>query len=167
MKPIPDDVEPVPSNTVQVVALADAGSFARADAAVTFAELPHASKPPACADSRHRPLEVRRLSADEWIVASGVLEVVRSERKAILSPRVDASGKVIGLEVRDIGEGSCLGSLGFQNGDVIRSINSYVLGADWSAYAAIMGSINKSGEAVVRFDRSGRPMTVVYEVQGG
>lgn len=165
MRPIPDDALPAPRETASAT-LADAGSFAReGGGAARLAELPHSSKPPACADTRHRPLTVRHVAPDRWIIASGVLDVVRSERKAIVVPRVDSAGRVLGLTIEDVGDGSCLGALGFESGDLVRSVNSFPMLGDWSNFALVSASITKNGEAVVRFDRGGRPMTVVYEVE--
>ena len=166
MRPIPDDVEPAPRALAGAV-LADAGALARMDSGARWVATPHEpSKPAPCSDTRHRALTVRRVAPDEWIIGSGVLDVVRSERKAILVPQVDPAGRVVGLSIRDAGDDSCLGALGFEDGDLIQSINSFALEGDWSSFPTISASITKNGKAVVRFERGGRPMTVVYEVQG-
>jgi hypothetical protein len=164
MRPIPDDVQPVPSAPLEVSALADAGGAAAADAAPLFAQAARAPKAPVCADSHGRPVAVKRVAADRWIVGGSVIDVLRGERKAIVTPRLDASGAVVGWTLRDVGV-SCLAALGFQNGDLVRSVDSYALAPDGSTIDPIRHAIGKSGEAVVRFDRAGRAMTVVYEVR--
>ena len=167
MRPIPDDVEPVPKTASRAV-LADAGPLAaEGDAAVRLAEGAHTAKPAPCADSRGRPLGVRQLGPDRWIIASGVVDVIRRERKAIVSPQIDAQGRITGLAIVEVGTGSCLGAIGFVDGDVLRSINSQPMDADGLSSDTMYQSIQKSGAAVVRFERGGRAMTVLYEVQGG
>jgi len=164
MRPIPDEVEPVP-RTASSTELADAGPLARADAGQRYVATEHTSQPPPCSDTRHHPLEVRRIAPDEWIIASGVLDVVRSEEKATVSPQVDSAGRVTGVAIADVGENSCLAALGFQDGDVIKSVNDYGLTGDWSMFPVINASIGKNGSALVRFERSGRPMAVRFEVR--
>lgn len=165
MRPIPDDVQPVPKTAplgALVVPAAPAG-----DAGARVAEGPRGQKPPPCADARGRALEVRRIAPDRWLIASGVLDVVRNERKVVLSPRTDAAGRLVGFTVQDLGDRSCFGALGFATGDVLRSVNSLPLDADGLESAALYQSIIKNGAAVVRFDRGGQPTTVVYEILGG
>lgn len=166
MRPIPDDVEPVPTERTSA-RLADAGgiAIAIADAGGRYVATAHPSRPIACADTRHRPLAVRQVAPDRWIIASGVVDVVRSERKVIVTPQVDSAGRVLGLAIQDIGADSCLGALGFRDGDLVRSINSFPLEGDWSTFPAISASISKNGAAVIRFVRDGQARTWLYEVK--
>ena len=168
MRPIPDDVEPVPKSTAPGATLAAAAPLPSAADGGSRTDAPHAaSKAPPCADGRGRALEVRRIAPDHWLIASGVIDVIRSERKAVLVQETDAAGKIVGFSIQDIGDGSCLGALGFATGDVLRSVNSHALDTDGISSIPIYQSIMKNGAAVVRFDRGGRANTVVYEVLGG
>lgn len=166
MRPIPDDVEPVPRTSSRTT-LADAGPLADTDAAIRVTELSHTAKPAPCSDSRGRPLVLRRVSADRWLLALGVIDVIRGERKAVLTQQLDTAGRIVGLAIQDIGNNSCLGALGFQNGDVLKSINSNAIDVDGLTSPTIYQSIVKNGAAVVRFERGGHETTVVYEVLGG
>ncbi len=164
MRPIPDDVEPVP-RAARAEALADGGSVALLEGGPHFVELAHVDHPAACADARHHVLRVAQIANDRWVIARGVIDLVRSEKKTQLAPQIDpASGHITGLTIEDIGDDSCLGALGFRNGDLLRTVNGHDL-VDWSTYSAIYQSIVKDGNAVVRFDRGGRAMTVLYEVR--
>src|SRR5512140_2858696 len=69
MRPIPDDVQPVPRSSLESAKLADAGNVALADAAPRFVELPKTDRLPACADARHRTLRIRQVAPDRWIIA--------------------------------------------------------------------------------------------------
>ncbi len=163
MRPIPDDVQPVPRSSVEASKLADAGAVALTDAAPRFVELPHTDRPAACADARHRMLRVHQVAPDRWIIGRDVLGVLRTERKAQVSQQIDQNGVIVGMSIEDIGEGSCLGALGFRTGDLVRSINGQVL--DWSAWPTLYQSITKNTSAVVRLDRGGKSLTVLYEVK--
>jgi len=133
MRPIPDDVEPVPqfardlgdSDAGFRVAFSDEAGVHAAPGASA-----HASGPE-CVDTRHRPLYVRKWAVDRWSVGRAVMDAMRYD-KARLSPQLDASGHVVALLVDEIGTG-CLAVLGFQTGDMIRTINGQEL-ADWSSY---------------------------------
>ncbi|HEY1959791.1 MAG TPA: hypothetical protein VGH28_29480 [Polyangiaceae bacterium] len=165
MRPIPDDVEPVP-RTATATALPDAGlRLQRTDAGSHWVAGSHTSQPEPCSDTKHRPLEARRIAPDEWIIASGVMDVIRSEEKATVAPQIDATGRTTGLVIEDVGENSCLGALGFQDGDVLRTINDVALAADWSTFPVITASVNKNGSALVRFERNGHPAAVLFEVR--
>jgi type II secretory pathway component PulC len=163
MKPIPDDVEPVP-RFVRDARLVDGGAtHGLADAAAhTAAFEQEGGRGPECVDRSHHPLRVRQWAADRWSVPRGVLDAVRTD-KAQLAPQLDASGHVIGLLIEEIGDG-CLAVLGFHNGDLIRNVNGQEL-TDASAYYAIYRTIMKDGSAVVRFDRGGRSQAVVFELR--
>ena len=160
MRPIPDDVQPVPK-TAREASKMDAGASVVSEGGAHAAETAH-NDPQGCQDSRHHPLHVRQSAPDRWTVARAVMDVVRTD-KARVSPQLDASGHIVGLLVDEIVEGSCLGALGFQTGDLIRTVNGQELG-DWSNYSLIYRSIMKDGSAVVRFDRRGHPQTVLYEI---
>jgi hypothetical protein len=166
MRPIPDEAEPVPRSLGSSAALAPADTVASPDAGTRALAASHDSRPPPCADSRGRPLDVRQIAPDHWVVARGVIDVIRSERKVVLARQVSASGALVGLAIRDIGKDSCLGFVGFEDGDLLRSINGRPAGDGGFISSEIYASIVKNGAAVVRFDRGGRPSTVVYEVQG-
>lgn len=161
MKPIPDDVDPVPQSAMGAKHLGDAAVVALADAAPHVALGEHEA-PVACVDNRHRALRVQKLSADRWAISRGVIDAVRNERKAQISPVTDQLGNVIGASLESITD-SCLAVLGFMPGDLIKSINGYI--ADWNEWARTYQSIIKDGTAVVRFDRDGKAMTVLYEVR--
>jgi hypothetical protein len=164
MRPIPDDVEPVPQQA-RGTTLADGGGIALADAGARFVELQHTDRPAACMDARHHVLRVQQIASDRWVIGRGVVDLVRTERKAQMSQQIDAvTGHVVGLSVDDIGDGSCLGAMGFRTGDVLRTLNGRDL-VDWSSYGVIYQSIMKDGNAVVRFDRAGHTLTVLYEVR--
>ncbi len=162
MRPIPDDVEPVPASAHESAKLADGGAVAQADAS-RFVELSHTDKAPACSDSRHRVLRVHQVAADRWIIARDVLGVLRSERKAQVSQQLDQNGAIVGMSVEDVGEDSCLGAIGFRTGDLVRTVNG--LSLDYAAWSNVYQSIQKNGSAVVRLDRGGRTLTVLYEVR--
>ncbi len=161
MKPIPDDVEPVPQSAMGAKHLSDAGVLALADAAAHVAQNAHEA-PFECVDNRHRALRVQKLGADRWAISRGVIDALRNERKAQISPVTDQLGNVIGASLENVAD-SCIAVLGFQNGDLVRSINGYI--ADWNDWARTYQSIIKDGTAVVRFDRGGKAMTVLYEVR--
>lgn len=163
MRPIPDDVQPVPRSSLEASKLADAGAVAQTDAAPRFVELPHTDRPAACADARHKALRVHQVASDRWLIAREVLGVLRTERKAQVSQQLDQNGTIVGMSIEDIGEGSCLGALGFRTGDLVRTINGQAL--DWAAWPTLYQSITKNGSAVVRLDRGGKSLTVLYEVK--
>jgi hypothetical protein len=164
MRPIPDDVQAVPEQAKRPSSLADAGAVALADAGLRPGELPHSDHLAACMDSRHHVLRVQQIATDRWIIGRGVLALLRSENKAQVSPQIDAAtGHVTGLAIEDIGEASCLGALGFRTGDVLRTVNGHEI--DWAAYTLIYQSIMKDGTGVVRFERGGHALTVLYEVR--
>ncbi len=164
MRPIPDDVQPVPQQA-RGTPLADGGAIALIEAGARFVDLPHTDRPAACMDARHHILRVQQIAGDRWVIGRGVIDLLRSERKAQMSQQIDAaSGRVIGLSIEDIGDGSCLGAIGFRSGDLLRTLNGRDL-VDWSSYGTIYQSIMKDGNAVVRFDRAGHTMTVLYEVR--
>jgi len=163
MKPIPDDVEPVPqSSIVEAKRLADGGAIALlADAAAPHT-LPHGEAPLACYDVRHRIVRVKQIAPDRWVIARGVLDALRNERKVQFSPQIDQLGNIIGLTLDNV-DGSCAQVLGFQAGDFLRSVNAFV--ADLNFWGNIYQSVMKDGAAVIRFERGGHPMTWLYEVR--
>jgi len=161
MRPIPDDVQPVPTRD-QSARLADAGAI-EGEAGPKFVELPHNDKPAACSDSRHKSLQVRKIATDRWVIARQVVDVLRSERKAQLSQQIDQNGAIAGVSIEDVGDSSCLEAIGFHNGDLLRSINGLAL--DWSSWSVVYQSIMKNGSAVVRFERGGKQVTWLYEVR--
>jgi len=163
MRPIPDDVEPVPASARTSAKVADAGPMAQADASARFVELPHTDRPGACADARHRLARVHQVASDRWVIAREVLGMLRNERKAQVSQQLDQNGAIVGLSIEDVGEGSCLAAIGFQTGDLIRTVNGQTL--EWSMWSSLYQSIQKNGSAVVRLDRGGKTLTVLYEVK--
>ena len=161
MRPIPDDVQPVPKRD-ESARLADAGAV-DIDGGPKFVELPHNDKPAACSDSRHKSLLVRKVAADRWVIARQVVDVLRSERKAQLSQQIDQNGAIAGVSIEDVGDSSCLEAIGFRNGDLLRSINGQ--GLDWASWSVMYQSIMKNMSAVVRFERGGKQLTWLYEVR--
>lgn len=162
MRPIPDDVEPVPQHTVAATrTVLDAG-VSRVDGAARAPEVAQGERHPECVEGR-RPLRIHQVAPDCWSVARGVLERLMRTDSARLTPQLDANGHTTGLLVEDVGE-ACLAALGFETGDVIHTVNGQDL--DRMAFSNIYQSITKAGNAVVRFDRRGRAHTVVYEVSG-
>jgi hypothetical protein len=160
---MPDDVQPVPRAIASShSALTDAGGMATVTDGATgrATELAHVDRPPECTDNRHHTVRVRQIAADRWVIARGVLDTLRND-KAQLTPQVDAAGRVTGLLVEDIGSG-CLAALGFRTGDLIHSVNGQSL--DWATYYLVYRAVYKDGSAVVRFERGGRALTVVYEL---
>ncbi len=162
MRPIPDDVQPVPKRD-QSARLADAGALTDIDGGPRFVELPHNDKPLACSDARHKSLHVHQVAPDRWSIARQVVDVLRSERKAQLSQQIDQNGAIVGVSIEDVGDGSCLAAIGFRNGDLLRSINGQ--GLDWASWSVMYQSIMKNGSAVVRFERGGKQITWLYEVR--
>lgn len=152
MRPIPDDVEPAPRHLV--AATVDAGVRVTTSASASSPDAPH-DEPIACTDAQHRPLRIRRIAADRWVVPKEVVDRVLRNDGAHITPRP------AGLMVEDAGTG-CVAALGFETGDLVRSINGQ--DADVQALTAIYQSVIKDGSAVVRFERRGRAYTVVYEV---
>lgn len=163
MRPIPDDVEPVPQTAVgSAHKLADAGMIALADAAPHVTLAVHDQESNACMDPRHHALRARQLGSDRWVISRAILDVVRNERKAQIMEQTDQLGNITGATLENVSD-SCLAVIGFQNGDFVRSINGYA--ADWTTWAQTYQSIVKDGNAVVRFDRGGHALTVVYEIR--
>jgi hypothetical protein len=160
MRPIPDDVEPAP-RFLLVAAIHDAAVSIESEAGTRAGELPHVETTAQCVDSRHRAVHARQLAPDRWTVGRGIIELLRND-KAHVETQIDASGHVTGLLIEDVADG-CFAELGFKTGDVLRTVNGQEL--DWSSYSMVYRSILKDGSAVVRFDRGGRPQTVVYEVR--
>jgi hypothetical protein len=163
MRPIPDDVQPVPPARIASSNLADGGSIEKGDGGSRFVELPHGDKAATCADARHKNLRVHQVASDRWIIARQVVDVIRTDRKAQLSQQIDQNGAIAGVVIEDIGEAACLEALGFRNGDLIRSVNAQPM--DWSLWSAVYQSITKDGTAVVRLDRGGKSLTWLYEVR--
>jgi type II secretory pathway component PulC len=91
------------------------------------------------------------------------MDAVMRNDSARLDPQVDATGHTTGLVVEDVGT-TCLAALGFQNGDVLQTINGQAI--DRANYATIYQSVYKAKNAVVRFERGGVARTVVYEIAG-
>ncbi len=164
MRPIPDDVEPVPKTSMQGKALGDGGMIALGgDAGARFVDLQHGDSHPACLDSRHHALRVQQVAPDRWHVARAVMDILRTEKKAQLTQQIDQTGAITGVAIEDVGEGSCLATIGFRNGDFIRSVNGHTM--DWATWSVVYQSIAKDGNAVVRFERGGHAQTVLYEIQ--
>ena len=166
-RPIPDELAPLPigsiGSNVQIASVADAGGPADAGHSASGAR---ADAPPAgCVDAQKRPLRVRHAGSDRYLVPRGVMEVVRSERKSTMTKQMDpTTGQQIGYSIVDVGDGSCLQALGFRNGDLVRSLIGHDL-TDWEAIRQAFASIAKDGAAVVKLERGGKSMTVVYELQ--
>ena len=163
MRPIPDDVQPVPTRNEASKSLADAGMIAEGDAASRFVELPKNEKAAACSDARHKSLRIHQVAGDRWMIARQVVDVLRSERKAQVSQQIDQNGAIVGVSIEDVGEGSCLEAVGFRSGDLLRSVNGQAL--DWASWNVVYQSIMKNGSAVVRFDRGGKTLTWLYEMR--
>jgi len=166
-RPIPDDLAPLPigsvGSAVQLAEARDAGEIAEAGRAASIA---HADAPPSgCVDAQKRSLRVRQAGADRYLVPRAVMDVVRNERKSTMTKQMDpTTGQQIGYSIVDVGDGSCLQALGFRNGDLVRTLNGHDL-TDWEAIRQAFASIAKDGVAVVKLERGGRPLTVVYEIQ--
>jgi type II secretory pathway component PulC len=126
----------------------------------------HADAPlTGCVDAQKHQLRVRQLSADRWSIVKEVLPLLRSERKSSITKQLDqTTGQQIGYTIVDVGDGSCLQALGFRNGDLVRSLNGHNL-TDWGAAMQSFAAITKDGAAIVRLERGGKAMTVVYEIQ--
>ena len=153
MRPIPDDVEPAPQHLVAAPVM-DAGAPDSAHATAATPDSP-ANDRAACTDGQHRPLRTRRIAPDRWLVTRAVVERVLRNDGARFTPRPG------GLVIEDAGTG-CVAALGFESGDVLRSVNGQDV--DTQSLTSIYQSVLKDGSAVVRFDRRGRSYTVVYEV---
>lgn len=166
-RPIPDELAPLPigsiGSNVQIASVVDAGESADAGHAASLA---HADAPlSGCVDAQKRPLRVRQAGADRYVVPRAVMDVVRSERKSTMTKQMDqTTGQQIGYSIVDVGDGSCLQALGFRSGDLVRTLNGHDL-TDWEAIRQAFTSIAKDGAAVVKLERGGKSMTVVYELQ--
>ncbi len=161
---MPDEVAPLPVGTTQQIAAIDAGAAVH-DAGKATALAHVDTQPTGCIDSQKRQLRIRQAGADRYIVPREVVNVVRSERKSQVTRQVDqTTGQQIGYSIVDVGDGSCLQALGFRNGDLVRSLNGREL-TDWGVLMQSYASIMKDGSAVVRLDRGGRAMTLVFEIQ--
>ncbi len=164
MRPIPDDVEPVPQTSlVAAKTLADGGVMASlaTDAAAPHTHA-HGDEPRACYDPRHRMLRAQQIAPDRWVIARGVLDALRNERKVQFSQQIDQLGNVTGMSLENVDD-SCAQVIGFRAGDFVRSVNGIV--ADASLWGNIYQAVLKDSSAVIRFDRGGHAVTWLYEVR--
>jgi hypothetical protein len=120
MRPLPDNVAPLPRATV--ASLGDAGVLAREDAGVLAAATGRRSREERC------DLRVRRNAPDHVVVGRGLVSALRELRAGGVVEDLDASGVARGLRIEALEEGSCLAALGFQERDVLLEINGYSLG---------------------------------------
>jgi hypothetical protein len=162
-RPIPDDVGPLPARaTAQIAGPKDAG--ASTDAARATLATHESRQPAGCVDAQHHPLRIRQVGVDRFIAPKQVLTIVQSEHKTTTSAQVDpVTGVQAGYNIVDIGEGSCLEALGLRTGDLVRSINGRDL-VDWSSVVLSMQQTQRDNRAVVRIERGGQSMTIVYEL---
>lgn len=150
MRPLPDEVSPIPRSAQ--ANFTDAGKIEREEAGTALA-----------AGRRERQercgLRIRRNGPDHVVVSRGLAGALRELRASGVVEDVDQTGAVRGLRLDTLDEGSCLGALGFAEQDVLLEINGYGLGPLLSRRQAFE-SVD-DGEvvfAVVHFLRGGRPM---------
>lgn len=161
---MPEELSPLPVGRTAEISTIDAGATV-ADAAKPALAAHVDAAPVGCFDGQKRQLRIRSAGADHYIVPREIVNVVRNERKSTFSKQLDqTSGLQVGYSIVDVGDGSCLQALGFRNGDLVRSLNGHDL-TDWGSLVQGYSAIVKDGSAVVKLDRGGKPMTIVYELQ--
>lgn len=100
------------------------------------------------------PARARERSPGDFVVARGMGPAVRDEyRRSDVTGVPDPSGSGIhGLRIGTVGP--CLAALGFQDGDVVISINGFDFSVT-SSTTTMYESIDSNGAADVRIERAG------------
>lgn len=111
--------------------------------------------------------DVRRVNATTFLVTRAARDGAFADQSAIagrvrIVPHTE-NGAVAGLKLYGISSTSALAQLGFQNGDMLRSINGAEMSSPEQALEAYARLRNASAYEV-RLDRRGTPMTFTYRV---
>lgn len=148
MRPLPDEVSPLPRSAIATVT--DAGLIHREDGGAL------------AATGRHERVDkcdvrVRWAGTGRAVVRGDLAGALREVRSAGISEDVDQTGAVRGLRIDALEDGSCLAALGFQEQDVLLEINGYSLGPVLTRRQAFE-SVDDGDEvfAVIMFVRAGR-----------
>lgn len=148
MRPLPDNVAPLPQATV--AAMSDAGVIGKVDGG-SLAALGRHDHADRCG------LRVRRNAPDHIVVSRGLSGAMRELRGGGVVEELDQAGMARGLRIEALEEDSCLAAMGFQERDVLLEINGYSLGPFMTRREAFE-SIDDGDSvfAVVHFLRDGR-----------
>jgi hypothetical protein len=103
---------------------------------------------------------VRKLGPGRVEIDVNVLQAVARDSDVLVgSTRIETAvknGKTLGLQLFEIGKGSVLARLGFQNGDIITSLGSVTVGSTGEARKALEG-LHDGRHVTIGFLRRGKP----------
>jgi len=163
-------------------ALCQALMFAKAEAA-TASPGAGPSSSPASADAaeamgrrRHGPSKVpediaskiQKVSDTEFNVDRGVVDkILENQAELMRSARIvpeQQDGKVVGIRMFGVRPDTLLGTLGFQNGDRLESINGFNMASPEKALEAY-ARLRTASALNVKISRRGQPMAIDYHIK--
>ncbi len=146
--------------------------FAAAEDSNAAKAAPAAAKPtkPSAANAVPSDIadKIRKVSDTEFEVDRSVVDKVLENQAALMrSARIvpeQKDGKVVGIRMFGIRKDTLLGTLGFQNGDRLETINGFDMTSPEKALEAY-ARLRTAGNLKVQITRRGKPTTVDFRIK--
>jgi general secretion pathway protein C len=160
-------------------ALCQALMFAKAEAPASTSASPAATSPDAAETmGRHRggpskvpediASKIQKVSDNEFNVDRGVVDkILENQAELMRSARIvpeQQDGKVVGIRMFGVRPDTLLGTLGFQNGDRLESINGFNMASPEKALEAY-ARLRTASALNVKISRRGQPMAIDYHIK--
>ncbi len=112
--------------------------------------------------------KIKKVSDTEFEVDRSVVDKILADQAVLMkSARIvpeQKDGKVVGIRMFGIRDDTLLGTLGFQNGDRLESINGFDMTSPEKALEAY-ARLRTAGNLKVQINRSGKPTTVDFRIK--
>ncbi|MBX3181004.1 MAG: general secretion pathway protein GspC [Polyangiaceae bacterium] len=112
--------------------------------------------------------KIKKVSDTEFEVDRSVVDKILADQAVLMkSARIvpeQKDGKVVGIRMFGIRDDTLLGTLGFQNGDRLESINGFDMTSPEKALEAY-ARLRTAGNLKVQINRGGKPTTVDFRIK--
>ncbi len=133
---------------------------------------PEGPKPPARGGAGKVPAEIaskiQKVSETEFNVDRSVVDkILENQAELMRSARIvpeQKDGKVVGIRMFGIRPDTLLGTLGFQNGDRLETINGFNMSSPEKALEAY-ARLRTAPNLTVKINRRGKPVTVDFRIK--
>jgi general secretion pathway protein C len=112
--------------------------------------------------------KIQKVSETEFNVDRAVVDkILENQAELMRSARIvpeQKDGKVVGIRMFGIREDTLLGTLGFQNGDRLETINGFDMASPEKALEAY-ARLRTAGDLNVKVNRRGKPMSIDFRIK--
>ena len=112
--------------------------------------------------------KIQKVSANEFNVDRGVVDkILENQAELMKSARIvpeQKDGKTVGIRLFGLRPDTLLGTLGFQNGDRLETINGFNMASPEKALEAY-ARLRTAGNLTVKINRRGKPQTIDFNIK--